>query len=146
MSAENVLNNNNQSITNYDATTLFLGDNHYVQGTGFTSELSVQEWPIGQVMGRIASTGKLTVCTSGASDGSQIPLGILTEGISISAGATPTISVCVSGQVNEGGVVADSGDDLDTDYNGQILRDRLAGGTLGIRLIATDDLSGYDNQ
>jgi hypothetical protein len=54
---------------------------------------------IGQVLGRITASGKLTKHTVGASDGSQIAVAILAE-VADSTAADKTVQVYIAGEFN----------------------------------------------
>ena len=62
--------------------------------------LAGQNLPAGAVLGRITTSGKLTLSASGASDGSQAPTAILAEACDASAGDRECL-VYESGDFNE---------------------------------------------
>ena len=83
---------------------------------------------------------------SGAGDGSQIPVGVLTQTITVEAGETASIYVCTGGEVAEEKVILDTGDTLETVIDGRQLRDRIASDTVGIVLVAGTEMTQVDNQ
>lgn len=143
MSVENVLSTNNQLITNYDTTKIFVWNNEYETGT-FVAGAYDDVVP-GTVVGRIAASAKLVPLDSSASDGSQFPVGILVD--QVAAGDERTATICIAGDVNEGSIVFYNGTDtLSTVVSSRILRDRIAADTKGIRIVPTTELSEFDNQ
>lgn len=63
-------------------------------------------WAAGTLLGRITADGKLTAYTSGASDGSEVPIAVLKEEV-VFAGAGDKIDrPIVSGRVRRGDLVA----------------------------------------
>jgi hypothetical protein len=137
----------NQAQFDYDISKIFIWSNRYEEGTLNNASGGVLDYLPGTVLGRIAATGKLVPCTSGATDGSQVPVGVLKTMVSqLADGADALVNICISGDVAEEKLILDGSDTLDTDYNGRILRDRLAGDTMGIKAIEGTDLTGFDNQ
>lgn len=65
----------------------------------------------GTVMGRITSSGKLTPMVSTATDGSQVPVGILAHDYTVGASATVTVLYCFMGDVNGAMLVFSNGTD-----------------------------------
>lgn len=65
----------------------------------------------GTVMGRIFATGKLVPCVSTATDGSQIPVGVLAHDYTVGASATTTVLYCFMGDVNASMLVFSNGTD-----------------------------------
>ncbi len=133
----------NQLNVNIDTTPIFLGSNsykreQYTNGGGSTVTLAA-----GTIMGRISATGLMLPLASGASDGSQHFVGVLTESVDVAAGATANINICVEGKVLESKLVFDGSDDLETPIGGRQLKDIIAG--QGIKLIAGDELTAFDN-
>jgi hypothetical protein len=137
-------------ITNYDNSQIFLGDNFftdadYTNNTGSTVNLSK-----GRLMGRTLATNQILEQVSAATDGSEFPMGILAEDISVAAGDTVTTTICTGGDVNAEKLIQNGAETLAT-----IVRTAsTGGGTVGdlirrnttINLIASRQLSAYDNQ
>lgn len=144
---DEVLNNGQQSINNYDTSKIFIWRNrfktvNYVNGT--PGEITLLP---GTVMGRVNATGKVDALQSSAADGSQYPLGILAQTVTLAAGANADVSICDEGDVDEDKVVfIDDYDTLDTIVDGRLIRDRINSDTVGVRLVSSTELTGYDNQ
>ena len=100
----------------------------------------------GTVMGRISATGLLTPLTSGASDGSQFPVGILLTDYTVEGGDTIELTIAVAGDVDENKIVLQGSDTLDTVISGRRIRDRIGSDTVGIKLVGGTQLTGFDNQ
>jgi hypothetical protein len=139
----------NQLFTNYSTAKTFVFDNRYSKGTfEYTNnDVTTVTFPVGTVLGRISATQVIVPLASGASDGSQYPVGILAEEISVEYGESYSeeAAFCTYGDVVESQLSFDGSDDLDTVISGRSLRDRIAADTVGIRLIASTDLTGTDN-
>jgi len=102
----------------------------------------------GLVFGRISATNLALPLKSDASDGSQFPVGVLmNESIVIAIAGTVTITVCITGKVNEDELIFENGTDtLATAISSRTLRDRLASDTAGIILVSEIQLTKSDNQ
>jgi hypothetical protein len=140
------LNSGNQAIIKTDVSKIFLWNNRfesadYTNGGGAPVTL-----PAGTLLGRINASGKVTPLTSAAVDGSQFPCGVLNEDWTVAAGATQKVSFCVAGDVAEEKVILQGTDTLSTVVSGRTIRDRIAGDTLGIKLVAGTELTKYDNE
>lgn len=142
----NTVNTNSQLYSQRDTSKIFLWNNRYETGTYTNSGYDDVTLAAGTVMGRVTTTGKLTPLESDATDGSQIPVGILHQDYTVAAGEDQTISICTAGDVASGKLVfAKTGDTLDTVVSGRRLRDRIPGDTLGINLVASTELTKEDN-
>jgi hypothetical protein len=133
-------------INNYDYSKIFIRENRFEKGTytnGTGSEVTLE---VGTLLGRIGATDKVTPLKSAATDGSQYPVGVLAEEVTVANGASATLNFCIGGDVVKSKVVFDGTDDFDTDVEDRTLGDRIAADTLGIKLVAVDNLTGYDNQ
>lgn len=133
-------------ISNRDASKMFLFNNDYISGNVNNSDYDDLTLPAGTLMGRISATGLLTPLASGASDGSQFPVGILATDYTIGAGDTIEVRICVSGEVDENMIELQGSDTLNTVISSRRLRDRIGSDTVGIILRSVEELSGYDNQ
>ena len=104
----------------------------------------------GLLLGRESDTGNVVPLDSAnAAVGEAIPIGILAEKVTQLAadGTQANVAVCVAGLVSEDKLILQSGgDSLDTVISLKRLRDRILGDTMGIKLVAADDLTGFDNQ
>lgn len=144
------LNTGQQAIVTTDLTKIFVWGNRYERGAFeyVNSTYDDVTIPAGTVMGRVLVGQALKQLASGASDGSQYPVGVLAEDLTVLAGETfdGNVWICVSGDVDETKLVFDGSDDLDTEVSGRSLRDRLASDTVGIKLVAGDQLTATDNE
>jgi hypothetical protein len=140
------LSTSNARFTNYDFSKMFLGSNRHETAV-FENGDSYDDVTIavGSVMGRIAATGKVVLLDKDASDGSQFPVGINTEEVTIGAGDEANLSLCVAGEVDETGLVFVTGTTLATVISGKTVADRIASDTVGIHLVASTDLTAFDN-
>lgn len=136
----------NPLITNYDRSNTFVWNIRTEVGNYTNSTYDDVTLAKGTLMGRIAATNLLTPLTSGASDGSQFPVGIILADTVIEAGDTAEITICVAGDVVADKIVFQGSDDLDTVVSNRTLRDRIGADTVGIKLVGDNQLTGYDNQ
>lgn len=147
MSATVVLNNGNQAIINYDLGKIFVWNNRYDSGTSEENETYDDiTHPAGTLLGRVSATGEIKPLASGASDGSQYPVGVLAQETVVPAGDTATMVYCVSGDVVESKVILDGSDEMDTVISGRTIKDRIGADTVGIKLVASTELAGTDNE
>lgn len=135
----------NQLNINRDDSIIFLWDNRFQPEVYTNTSGGDLTLPGGTVMGRIAATGLLLPLKSAAIDGSQYPVGILSETVTVIDTESANVSICTGGDVAEGKLVFDGGDTLATIVDGKQLKDRIAGDNLGIKLVPSTDLSAYDN-
>lgn len=136
---------NKQLFTKYNRAKLAIRNIRTVKGSYTNSSGDDEIYLAGTVFGRIASTGKITPLEPNASDGSQLPVGILLEDTTVADAATVDLTLINQGDVAEELVVfADVYTTVDDDVDGQIIRDRLQ--YLGVRLIAGTELTKYDNE
>jgi len=141
-----VLNTNSQLNINRDISQVFLGNNRF-ENVVHTNVTGAEEVLVaGTVMGRIAATGLLLPLIAAAVDGSQYPSGILANDVTLAIGASATVSICVEGEVAEEKLIFNAAETLLTVVDGRNLRDRIAADTVGIKLITSTDLTGFDNQ
>lgn len=145
-SSNQVLNTGQQAITNYDVSKIFLWNNRYETGSYNNSGYEEVTLPAGRLMGRVSATQMLVPHDSSASDGSQFPVGILNKEHIVAEGDTVNVSICVSGDVEESLITLAAGDTLNTVIDGRSIRDRIGADTVGIKLVAGTELTGYDNQ
>lgn len=140
------LSTSNARFTDFNTFKMFLGNNRHETAV-FENGDSYDDVTIavGSVMGRIAATGKVVLLDKDASDGSQYPMGINTEEVTIGAGDEANLSLCVAGEVDANGLVFVTGTDLDTVIAAKTVADRIASDTVGIHLVTGTDLTTYDN-
>jgi len=148
MSEQSTLNNSNGMLhIGTDTTKIFLWNNRYRSNLYVNNSIyKPKVMKAGLVMGMIATTRVLVPLQADASDGSQFPVGILAEDITVDGSATVTCTICVSGDVAEDKVLFDlNQDDLNSVVSSRSLRDRLAADTLGINLVPSTEMTGHDN-
>lgn len=141
-----ILNNGTQAIVNYNTAKLFLRDTRFIKATYTNSSGSTKTITAGQLFGRIAATGLVIPLVSSATDGSQYPLGFNAKTQDVLNGASVELSLCVAGELAKELVSLAVGDDFDTDIEDKTLGDRIMSDTLGVLLVAGEELTGYDNQ
>lgn len=136
-----------------DTTKIFVRNNRYSNGTYSYTNSTYDDIviPAGTVLGRIASSLNLTALASGANDGSQSPVGILAQDVTVLAGTTKTLTVsfCDSGDVNQNEIVLQGTDTLNTLITNaspsRTIRDSIGGDTVGVKLVVTTEGTQYDN-
>lgn len=133
--------------TNYSTQKIFLHGQFFKSYT-YTDSGSGSTLTAGMVMGQILATGKVVPQASGASDGSEFPIGILGENYTVGASATVTVDVCIAGDLNQNAITFNGTDTLDT-----VVGTDPAGGRIGtlitrntlIKLYPSTELNNYDN-
>ena len=150
MSQTIVNNTGNFAQVNTDNTKIFIGDNRY-QEFPYAKVNSTYDdivVPAGTVMGRIGSTLKVIPLTSAASDGSENPVGILAEDITVLAGESYTkdVTLCVYGDVNTNKVILQGDDTLSTLISSRPIHDLIGASTVGIKLVSSTENTNFDNQ
>ena len=97
----------NLLINNYSTRNIFVWNNRfnslsatYTNSTG--SEVTLQA---GMLIGRVANSGLVKQAISTATDGSQVPIGILTQDYTVANGDSVTVSFCIQGDVDYGMLV-----------------------------------------
>lgn len=185
MSTVTIVNStSNQFHADYDISKIFVFGNRYQQASFYNGTGSTASFAAGTVVGRMASTGKITICDSTATDGSQIPVGILKTAITdLAHEASTDANYCLKGDVVASKLIFSGEEALDTmviptvtipeititvpeltDSNTdtiatfdltvaaqtlnvstpKIYRDLIQ--SLGIILVESTELTGYDNQ
>lgn len=140
-----VKTNSNARTINYTATSVFIFGNDYHSGEYANSSGASVTITLGDVLGKIGTSGNIVPLNTGATDGSQLPIGIAAETITVADGGSSDITYCISGEVNEGAVNVAGSSTLDTVVSNRRIRDRLQSDTLGIQLITSTDLTDHDN-
>ena len=135
----------NQALTTYDYSQLFNGNFKVITGTYTNSSGSEVELEPGMLFGRVHATSLLAILASGSSDGSQIPLGVNLTTATVANGASQTVTLAVTGRVNEDKLVFDGTDTLLTVVDSRQLRDRIPADTAGIELESFTELVNYEN-
>lgn len=124
-------------VTNNETASLWMWDPLFDDDT--LEAAGAVTWAEGTVLGRITTSGNLTAYTSGAADGSEIPIAVLpSETVFAGAGTAPA-RVLISGRVRRAKLVAHGVGAL-TQAEVDALRDFTIVG------LATSQLSELDNQ
>jgi hypothetical protein len=63
-------------------------------------------WPAGTLLGRITASGKLTAYVSGAGDGSEVPIAVLTDSVEFTGAADMAYRPLITGRVRRVDLVA----------------------------------------
>jgi len=135
-----------QLIVTEQVKRIFLFGNTTVDGVYKNITLAAESVKIGQLMGKVASTGKWTICKSGATDGSQIPRAICPVEITDAAAAEEVlVSLIDGGEVIKQGIVLDGTDTLDTLVGGIRIEDLLITNSRSLSLKSVADTSGFGN-
>jgi len=137
-------NNGVQLFVNTDTSKIFIWENRYNSGVYTNSLYDPLVLKAGTLLGRIGYNQKLFLCDSQAIDGSQYPIGILAQDITIHEGETVDLQYCIYGDVVEDKVIFAGDDTFDSVVSGQSLRDRI--GMAGIRLVPSIEMTAFDNQ
>jgi hypothetical protein len=144
-SSSNSLDASNARFTNFNTFKMFLGSNRYETVEFVNDTYDPITLAVGTVMGRIAATGYVVKLDKDASDGSQYPVGIVADEVTVDEGDTANLSLCVCGEVDANGLVFVSGTTLATVISAKTVEDRIASDTVGIHLVTGTDITAYDN-
>lgn len=146
LTARNVTKN--QATYDLDRSKLLVFGNSFIQDATYRNVSggaeSVAE---GQLMGVIKTSGKWTVCKSGASDGSEIPRGIFLDTLTDIADVTDVSNVTLvnGGKVNVAKLVFNGTDTLDTNVGNVRMEDLLIANCKDLELVTINDDSIADN-
>ena len=140
----------NQDTSNFlsinrERIQIALGENKYKDADFDNISGSELTLKAGTVLGRIGATGKVVEMKSGAIDGSQHPVGVLPEDVKFAIGETLNVPFIVFGMVSKNRLIFDGADTLATQVSGRTYEDKITGETQGIELIASTELSKFDN-
>ncbi len=142
---KNVENTDNFQHNQYDTSIIFLRDNKYTTEPYNNTGYSAVTLTAGTVMGRVAATNYVVPVNAASSDGSQFPIGLVAEDVTVSASSSKNIPICTEGEVSEEKINFDDPDDtLDTILDSIRYKDRLKG--IGIVPVPGTELSAYDNE
>lgn len=146
MSEQNIVLNTGRALfVNTDTSKIFLWNNRYQPYPYNNSAYDAVTIPAGTVMGTVSATGWVKPLASGASDGSQFPVGILAEDYTVDGGDLINVSICVAGDVAADQLVFQGSDNLDTTVSSRRLRDRIGSDTVGVKLVTTTEMTKEDN-
>ena len=126
----------NQLATNFNTQQIFLGGNFYKDFSYSNSTGSTVTIAAGRLMGQILATAKVLPNISSATDGSELPVGVAMEAYTVADGATATVTLCISGRVNQNALTLGAGDTLDT----AVRTVSTGGGTLGALITRNTDI------
>jgi len=137
-------------VSNYNPEQLFIGNNLFEAATYTNSTGSSVTIPMGRIMGRVLATNLVLPQIASATDGSEQPIGILQNAVTVADGESIEVFICNAGDINQNAVIFNTGETLAT----AIRTVSTGGGTLGdlikrnttLNLYPTLQLSGYDNQ
>jgi hypothetical protein len=138
----------NQATFDTDRSKLLVFGNSFVKDATYRNVSGdVESVAEGQIMGKIAASGKWTVCKSGASDGSQIPRGIFLDTLTEIADSTDVsyVNIVNGGKVNAAKLVFNGTDTLDTLVGGVRMEDLLIANSKDLELATINDDSINDN-
>lgn len=137
----------NQITGDYNYQNTFLFDNRFLSGQAILNNTGAEYTIVeGEVLGRIAASGKLVPLVKAATDGSQYPVGIyMGSDLTLAIAGEDVCTICISGGVNENAITLLSGTTLADPIELKTLRDRIASDTAGVILTVSDELSNYDN-
>ena len=136
---------NNVLATYYDISKIFVWDNRYEKGAFTNDTYDPIIIPQGRLMGRVATTQELKPHDATSVDGSQYPVGVMLNTVTIEEGETLDLDICVSGDVVEAKIVLATDDEMSTVISGRSIRDRIAADTVGIKLVGNDEQTAFDN-
>lgn len=135
-----------QLIVTEQVKRIFLFGNTTVDGTYKNITAGLETVKMGQVMGKVAATGKWVICKSGATDGSQIPRTVSPEEITdATAGQEVLVSLINGGEINKAGLVFNGTDTLDTLVGGVRMEDLLIANSRSLSLKTITDTAAFGN-
>lgn len=135
-----------QLIVTEQVKRIFLFGNTTVDGTYKNITAGLETVKMGQVMGKVAATGKWVICKSGATDGSQIPRTVSPEEITdATAGQEVLVSLIDGGEINKAGLVFNGTDTLDTLVGGVRMEDLLIANSRSLSLKTITDTAAFGN-
>lgn len=133
-----------QLFTNTDLNKIFIRGNRFNKRTYENSAYDAVTLRAGTVMGVVTATGWIKPEASGASDGSEIPRGVLAEDVIVAGGDRVELYMCVEGDIAQEQLIFQGSDNLDTTIDGVRMRDRLRDNA-GVILVPTTNMSDFDN-
>lgn len=137
----------NQATYDTDRKKLLVFANSFTEGTYINVSGGAESVALGQLMGKIAASGNWTVCKSGATDGSQVPRGIMLDVLTDIADAATVdpINIVNGGKIRTDMLVFDGSDDLDTLVGGVRIEDLLIANSKDLELVGIEDDTKFDN-
>jgi hypothetical protein len=147
MSKNTIVKNNGQQMqVQTNLAKLFPYKKEIRQYQYTNSEYDNEDMEAGTVMGVIAATGKVVACKSDASDGSQYPIGVLSEDYSVEYGDTINVGIAIfDSEVRQDMLIfKKDGDDLDTVVSSRRFFEWLL--LAGILPVSTTNCTNFDNE
>jgi hypothetical protein len=97
----------NPAIYNYSTRNIFVWNNRFnsISATYTNSTGSEVTLTAGMLIGRVAASGLVKQAISTATDGSQVPIGVLTQDYTVANGDSVNLSFCIQGDVDYGMLV-----------------------------------------
>lgn len=139
-------NNGQQLQVNTNLAKLFPFEKEFAKYSYTNSTYDTVTLSAGTVMGVVAATGLVKPMTSGASDGSQYPIGILGQDYSVEGGDTVNVFVMVKGYVRKDMILLQGSDELETVVSGKRIYERIGSDSVGVFIQTTESATNYDNQ
>lgn len=136
---------NNMLTSNYSVKKIFVWNNRFQKATFTNSSGASVTLEAGLVLGQIATTRKLVELDPAGTDGSQYPIGVLAETVTLANGASADLTYCVEGDVAESELVMPYGVALTDVIEDKTLRQRIASDTVGINLVGGTEMTSFDN-
>lgn len=132
-----------QTKTDIDLADIFVKIGEVELG-GITSATAV-DLAKGTMISRIPTTGKFAIMKSASEDGTQYPVGVLAEDVSLEAATEKNINVVKSGIVDASGLVFNGADTIASVVDSRQYLDLIPSMTVGIELVSIDQLTNFDN-
>jgi len=134
---------------NYNTVPKFLTIMRTRTGTYTNSTGSTVTLDEGRLVGRILATGLIAPQSCVATDGSEMPIGVLMTGYTVADTESVTVTYAYQGEIAEDAVGLTSGQTLDdtvrtVSTGGGKLIDLIIRDT-DLKLVPADDLTAYDN-
>lgn len=101
-------------VTQFDYSKLFIWNNRFRSATYTNPTAGTVTLTKGMVIGRIWGSNKVCQSVSTATDGSQVPIGILQNDYSVAAFQSATLNFCVFGEVAREGIIFAGSDSFTT--------------------------------
>lgn len=142
------LQNRNSLFVDTDVSKIFVWNNRYDKATFTNSSGGELVLTAGMLIGRVSADSKIAILKSASTDGSQIPVGILAEGITLQDTESADLNFCVAGDVDENKVIYDGTDTKATTITFETNLDRTYQdliASIGIRVVESTELTGHDN-
>ena len=134
---------NNQQRTDFEREIIFLRDNKYESGDFTNDTYDAITLSAGTVVGRILATNEIAPMASGNTDGTKLPIGILTQTTVVESGDTVSLNFCIGGEVAKEKVILDSGDTFATVIGSASTINDLLNNF--VTLVSGTEMTAFDN-